>query len=102
AATDVFYLDNAVMPALGNSLGTLSASQFLRVTTDHGHADTTSAQRIIYNERDWTLWYDDDGNGAHAAVQLATLSAPPDLFARNFLSVEPRRSHSRAGRYDGP
>ena len=35
---------------------------------------TTPRDRIVYNKNYGALYYDNDGNGAHAAIQIATLS----------------------------
>jgi serralysin len=69
---DTIRLENAVMAALGSSW---SSTMFLAASS--GHVATTSTQRVIYDKSNGTLWYDDDGKGAHAGLQLATLTGHP-------------------------
>ena len=53
-----------------------------------GHAAATTDQHVIYDKSNGTLWYDDDGKGAHAAVQFATLGThPADLDFSDFMLV---------------
>lgn len=70
----------------------LAANQFLTITnaTPGSAAPTTmgtAALRFIYNTDTGALWYDQDGNGATAATQVATMVAydplnPNDPFAK--------------------
>jgi len=53
----------------GLVVGTLLASQFII-----GASATTSAHRFGYDSGNGKLWFDSDGNGATAAIQIATLS----------------------------
>ena len=39
-----------------------------------GTAATTGQQRIIYDQASGSMWYDDDGVGAHAKVLVATFA----------------------------
>ncbi len=65
---DTIILENAVFAAL-TTTGKLAASQF-RIGTNALDADDF----IIYNNATGVLLYDGDGNGAGAAVQIATLT----------------------------
>jgi Ca2+-binding RTX toxin-like protein len=68
ATDDTILLDDAIFTALG-SPGALAAGAFKA-----GPAATDADDRIIYNATTGALFYDQDGNGATAAVQFATLT----------------------------
>jgi Ca2+-binding RTX toxin-like protein len=42
---------------------------------------------VLYNTNTGGLWFDMDGMGAGAAVQIATLTGAPDLTAQDFIFV---------------
>jgi Ca2+-binding RTX toxin-like protein len=67
-ADDTMRLENAFMPGLAT--GTLTAAAFRVGTTAVDASD-----RIIYNDDTGALFFDQDGNGAAAKVQFATLDA---------------------------
>ena len=69
ATDDTILLDDAIFTALG-SPGALAAGAFKA-----GAAATDADDRIIYNATTGALFYDQDGNGATAAVQFATLTS---------------------------
>ena len=80
SGTDKIQLSKAVMTALGSTLGTLATGQFWSgagVTAGHDGDD-----RIVYNTTTGILYYDADGSGAGAAVQIALLgtSTHPSLL----------------------
>ena len=80
SGTDKIQLSKAVMTALGSTLGTLATGQFWSgagVVAGHDGDD-----RIVYNTTTGALYYDADGSGAGAAVQLALLgtSTHPSLL----------------------
>ncbi|MDE2620639.1 MAG: hypothetical protein KGL54_10805, partial [Sphingomonadales bacterium] len=52
-----------------------------------GPKATTAYQRIIYNDATGVLWYDADGSGAGAAVQVAVLQAKPTLTSESFIVI---------------
>ncbi|PXX14766.1 Ca2+-binding RTX toxin-like protein [Nitrosomonas ureae] len=66
-ANDTIHLENSVFTSLTN-VGTLAANQ-LRVGTKALDAN----DYIIYNKTTGMLSYDSDGNGATAAIQIATI-----------------------------
>lgn len=80
--TDKIALSKAAFPALsGGTL--LSAAQF-----HAGSAAADASDRIIYDHG--TLYYDPDGTGAQAQVQIATfvnLSGPPTITASDILLI---------------
>jgi hypothetical protein len=80
SGTDKIQLSKAVMTALGSTLGTLATGQFwsgASVTAGHDGDD-----RIVYNTTTGALYYDADGSGGGAAVQIALLgtSTHPSLL----------------------
>jgi Ca2+-binding RTX toxin-like protein len=84
---DSIYLDNAVFKALGKA-GTLTkpakmnANAFWTGTAAHDKDD-----RIIYDNKKGILYYDADGTGKGAAVQIATLSNKAKLTVKDFFVV---------------
>ncbi len=72
-ANDTVQLDNAVFTAL-TATGTLAAARF-RV----GAQALDANDNVIYNKTAGTLWYDADGNGAGAAVQIAVIGSGLNL-----------------------
>ena len=67
-ADDTIRLENAVFRAFWRVGGTLSAGAF-----NTGTAASETDDRIIFNTSTGALSYDQDGTGAAAAVQFATL-----------------------------
>ena len=63
-------------------LGELSALEL-----GFGTKAVTASQHLIYNAAKGALYYDDDGNGAHAQVQIALFSTLPVLDAGDFVLV---------------
>jgi Ca2+-binding RTX toxin-like protein len=84
---DSIYLDNAVFKALGKA-GTLTkpakmnANAFWTGTAAHDKDD-----RIIYDNKKGILYYDADGTGKGAAVQIATLSNKAKLTVKDFFII---------------
>ncbi len=52
-----------------------------------GAAATDAAHRIVYDSTTGALYYDSDGSGANAAVQIAALSADLVLAKDNFFGI---------------
>jgi Ca2+-binding RTX toxin-like protein len=70
---DTIRLENGIMTGLGTTLGTLSAAKFWSgagVVAAHDADD-----RMIYNTTTGALYYDADGTGAVAAIQIATIGS---------------------------
>lgn len=78
---DTFQLDNAVFTRLG-AAGALNTSFFKAGTTAQDANDY-----IVYNKATGALYYDADGSGGGAAVQIATLSNRPTLTAGDFVVI---------------
>jgi Ca2+-binding RTX toxin-like protein len=82
--TDVIQLSKTIFTALG-SLGTIASADFLSSSTAIKGAD--SSDRIIYNTSSGALYYDSDGSGAKAAIQIATLTGHPTLLYTDLVII---------------
>jgi Ca2+-binding RTX toxin-like protein len=78
---DTFRLENGVMKALGGA-GALKAGFFFA-----GHSAHDADDHIIYDRTTGGLFYDDDGIGGHAQVQIAYLGNKPLLAANDFQVI---------------
>jgi Ca2+-binding RTX toxin-like protein len=78
---DTFRLENAVMPKVG-APGALNPALFRA-----GSAALDANDFIVYNKTTGALFYDFNGNAAGGAVQLATLTNKPTLFASDFVVI---------------
>ncbi len=79
---DKFVFDNAAFKGLKE--GSLKATAFISHSTNLAG---DFSDRFIYRTTDDTLWYDDDGKGAHAAIKIADLTNNFDLKAADILIV---------------
>jgi Ca2+-binding RTX toxin-like protein len=83
SGTDKIVLENAIFTTLG--AGALSAGAF-----EVGAAAASASARIVYNQTTGALFYDADGNGAGAAVQIAIIGVTathPTLTAGDFTVI---------------
>jgi len=78
---DTVQLDNAVFTAL-TATGTLAAGRF-RV----GAQALDANDNVLYNKTAGTLWYDADGNGAGAAVQIAVIGSGLNLTNADIVVI---------------
>jgi len=78
---DTIQLENGVFTGL-TTTGVLAADSFVIAT-----AAIDSNDYLIYNPATGALFYDADGNGAEAAVQIATLGANPALTHTDFVVI---------------
>lgn len=78
---DTFQLDNAVFTAL-TATGTLAAGRF-RI----GAQALDANDNVLYNKTAGTLWYDADGNGAGAAVQIAVIGSGLNLTNADIVVI---------------
>ncbi|NML96168.1 beta strand repeat-containing protein [Novosphingobium olei] len=62
--------------------GAINANEFVI-----GTAATTSAQHLVYNQTTGALFYDADGVGGQAQIQIALLSTKPVLDSADFLLI---------------
>lgn len=83
SAQDKIALSKSVFTAFaGDALGTFAASSFFV-----GPKALTADQHIIYNAATGALFYDVDGVGGVAQVQIATLAAHPALAVSDLLLI---------------
>ena len=75
---DVIWLAEDIFSKAG-AVGDLSSGAFYSGPKAHDNSD-----RIIYDKSTGKLWYDDDGNGGHAAVQIAELAKNLHLSDAHF------------------
>jgi hypothetical protein len=83
AEIDHIYLARGIFANAGTAGATLAAGAFYSAAGAAGGHDADD--RIIYNTSNGWLSYDDDGNGAHAAVHFATISGAPALSHSDFI-----------------
>ena len=91
-ADDTIQLSKTIMTALG-ATGTISLDDFKVSTGATGVGTITSfdtTDRIIYNQTSGALYYDADGSGATAAIQIALLGTtthPTNIDYTDFVIV---------------
>jgi len=79
---DTFRLENAVFTKLGAGVHALNPA-FFRA----GVKALDGNDYIVYNKASGVLSYDNDGNGAHAAIAFAALTNRPALAANDFVVI---------------
>jgi Ca2+-binding RTX toxin-like protein len=79
---DTFQLENAIFTKLGAGVHALNPA-FFRA----GAKALDGNDYIVYNKVNGVLSYDNDGNGAHAAIAFATLTNKPVLAANDFQVI---------------
>jgi len=80
-ADDTIQLTKSVFSHIARK-GMLVKDAYYTGTAAHDASD-----RIVYNKNTGALYYDDDGIGAHAAIQIATLSTRLLLTNKDFYVV---------------
>jgi Ca2+-binding RTX toxin-like protein len=84
---DSIYLDNAVFKALGKT-GTLTKPAKMKKDAFFiGSKAQDKEDRIIYDNKKGVLYYDADGSGKGAAVQIATLSKKLLMTEKDFFII---------------
>lgn len=84
AQHDKIQLENSVFTALGTGTGALAGAKFWASTTGAAH---DADDRITYNTTTGQLYYDNDGNGSHAKILIATLTGHPALVASDIVVI---------------
>ncbi len=80
-ADDTIQLEHSVLPKLG-STGTLASKHFV---ANAGGKAKDSNDFLVYETDTGKLFYDDDGSGAHAAVQIAVPGHAPTISASDIF-----------------
>ena len=78
---DKIVLENAIFRALGSKTGILNKAMFA-LDSAHDRSD-----HVVYNSHNGKLFYDVDGAGGHAAIQIAQLKAHLHLDYHSFVVV---------------
>ena len=79
---DTVHLENAVFTGLGLGTGTLSAAAFFI-----GTAAADASDRVIYDSANGKLYYDADGLGGTAQVQIAIMDVGLALTNADFQII---------------
>lgn len=80
---DRIEISQAAFSAFGSDhFGEISSTRFVV-----GTKALTIDQHLIYNSKTGALFYDDDGSGAHAAVQIALFTGHPALTANDLFLI---------------
>lgn len=77
--------DRLVLKA--DTFGGLTYAQLLNGGFYVGHEAVSATNKIIYDDSTGTLSYDPDGNGAHQAIQFASLAGHPKLLVNDFFLI---------------
>ena len=84
---DTFELDNAIYKALGRKGSATKPAALDRKMFWTGVAAHDGDDHLIYNRKTGVLFYDDDGTGGHAQIQIAILTRKPALTDKDFLVI---------------
>jgi Ca2+-binding RTX toxin-like protein len=80
-ADDTIYLSKGIFKALGKK-GALKKAEFVV-----GSKAADSGDHFIYNKKAGALFYDADGTGSQAQVQIATLSKNLKMIHKDFFVI---------------
>ncbi|MFN0001091.1 MAG: hypothetical protein ACKVP1_19580, partial [Burkholderiaceae bacterium] len=84
-ATDKLQFSKAIFSGLGKVAGPVPSGWFYAAAAAvKGH---DADDRIIYNTATGALYYDADGSGSGAAVQVALLTGQPALLLSDLLII---------------
>lgn len=82
AGEDVIQLDRSIFTAIGIN-GVLSENLFCI-----GSVATLADDRLVYDQTNGALYYDADGSGVGAQIQLATLTGLPSITYADFVASD--------------
>ncbi|WP_201838848.1 calcium-binding protein [Microvirga zambiensis] len=84
---DSIYLENAVFKALGNKGSINKPVQLKKAEFALGSKAADKSDHVIYNKKTGALFYDADGTGSQAQVQIATLSKNLKMTHKDFFVI---------------
>ncbi|MFC1456732.1 M10 family metallopeptidase C-terminal domain-containing protein [Microvirga arabica] len=82
---DSIWLDNAIFTKLGR--GTDAGVKFKSKMFKEGTKATDRDDRIVYDKKSGSLYYDQDGSGSKAQVKIATLTNKTKLYYHDFFVI---------------
>jgi len=82
---DSFHLDNAIFTKLGR--GSTAGVKFKADMFVEGTRAKDREDRIVYDKKTGSLYYDKDGTGGFAQVKIATLTNKAKLYYHDFLVI---------------
>ncbi|GEO19346.1 hypothetical protein MAE02_70420 [Microvirga aerophila] len=84
---DAIYLENAIFKALGNKGSINKPVQIKKAEFALGNKAADGSDHVIYNKKTGALFYDADGTGSQAQVQIATLSKNLKMTHKDFFVI---------------
>ena len=84
---DSIYLENAIFKALGNKGSINKPVQLKKAEFALGNKAADGSDHVIYNKKTGALFYDADGTGSQAQVQIATLSKNLKMTHKDFFVI---------------
>jgi Ca2+-binding RTX toxin-like protein len=84
---DAIYLENAIFKALGKKGSTKKPAQIKKAEFALGGKTTDQDDHVIYNKKTGALFYDADGTGSQAQIQIATLSKNLKMTYKDFFVI---------------
>jgi Ca2+-binding RTX toxin-like protein len=84
---DSIYLENAIFKALGNKGSINKPVQIKKAEFALGSKAADGSDHVIYNKKTGALFYDADGTGSQAQVQIATLSKNLKMTHKDFFVI---------------
>ena len=84
---DSIYLENAIFKALGNKGSINKPAQLKEAEFALGSKAADKSDHVIYNKKTGALFYDADGTGSQAQVQIATLSKNLKMTHKDFFVI---------------
>jgi Ca2+-binding RTX toxin-like protein len=84
---DSIYLENAIFKALGNKGSINKPVQIKKAEFALGSKAADGSDHVIYNKKTGALFYDADGTGSQAQVQVATLSKNLKMTHKDFFVI---------------
>jgi Ca2+-binding RTX toxin-like protein len=84
---DAIYLENAIFKALGTKGSINKPVQIKKAEFALGNKAADGSDHVIYNKKTGALFYDADGTGSQAQVQIATLSKNLKMTHKDFFMI---------------